>query len=876
MRTDQLNEGLARAFFEEQHRIVFWYDPEQEFSADLVGLELPDVTVLDMQGESELEVKIRLEQQDTEGKFLLYFPWPEPSVDKDWLLDIKLYSRSFFADRFSILFNELGLQRHAMREHLVKREAFLASKGRMGSLKKYLEPDADESDIDIAMMAALVRAEVGDLPHIIFALGQQAVEHSTGLETDPPALEAFAKYQLIGRFAELLQLEIGYPATSCELDGSEPVRFGNVLIRLLTTGFCESIRATPDWAQPHILETTRAKASARALLSRWRDSTRYYAAFDEVSAWVAQALSIENRLDGIELSDLAQVATFEAVEQRVIRDIADAIPSADANCLTELSEVIKLRRDGYWASRHHDDERRRAYRRLYHALWASIGLLDLRQRHAGAFSYSSISAFYRAYEQELHRFDLHYRHYWQASRSANAEVLKGLDQAVEACYANGYIAPLAQTWGNLLETEHRLDNWTLPSIPNQQDFFTDRVMPLLAKSAQQPRRVVVIISDAFRYEAATELTERINQKRYSPATLSSHVGVLPSYTTLGMASLLPHTRLSYSPDGGDDVLVDGLSSQGTAARNKILGQHGGKAFTAEEVQSWSKDQGRQAVKDCYLVYIYHNTVDSVGDDSATEADTFDAVHRAINELAMLTQKVITQLNSSSLFITADHGFLFQQSKLEDADRATLSSKPENTIKSKKRYVIGRPLPKSSEVWSGNTNKTAGTDCGTEFWIPKGSNRFHFVGGARFVHGGAMPQEIVVPVIAINQLRGGRAQSRTRTKVGVISADSNLRMTNNIATFEFLQTDAVDEMHMPTTVAIGIFDGEKLVSSEEILTFDSESQQHGERVKRTSLSLAGADFERTKEYFLIIRDKDLGTEVNRYRVTIDLAFSDDFF
>lgn len=100
MRTDQLNDGLARAFFEEQHRIVFWYDPEEEFSADLVGLDLPDVTVLDMQGESELEVKIRLEQQDTEGKFLLYFPWTEPPVDKDWLLDIKLYSRSFFADRF--------------------------------------------------------------------------------------------------------------------------------------------------------------------------------------------------------------------------------------------------------------------------------------------------------------------------------------------------------------------------------------------------------------------------------------------------------------------------------------------------------------------------------------------------------------------------------------------------------------------------------------------------------------------------------------------------------------------------------------------------------------------------------------------------------
>jgi hypothetical protein len=32
--------------------------------------------------------------------------------------------------------------------------------------------------------------------------------------------------------------------------------------------------------------------------------------------------------------------------------------------------------------------------------------------------------------------------------------------------------------------------------------------------------------------------------------------VVPSYTTLGMASLLPHRELSYQP-GSDAVLVDG-------------------------------------------------------------------------------------------------------------------------------------------------------------------------------------------------------------------------------------------------------------------------------------------------------------------------------
>ena len=40
----------------------------------------------------------------------------------------------------------------------------------------------------------------------------------------------------------------------------------------------------------------------------------------------------------------------------------------------------------------------------------------------------------------------------------------------------------------------------------------------------------------------------------------------------------------------------------------------------------------------------------------------------------------------------------------------------------------------------------------EFWIPKGANRFHFTGGARFVHGGAMLQEIVVPVITVRHIR----------------------------------------------------------------------------------------------------------------------------
>ena len=72
------------------------------------------------------------------------------------------------------------------------------------------------------------------------------------------------------------------------------------------------------------------------------------------------------------------------------------------------------------------------------------------------------------------------------------------------------------------------------------------------------------------------------------------------------------------------------------------------------------------------------------------------------------------------------------------------------------------------------------------------------------------------------------------------------------------------------------DGDLKVSSEETLTFDSSTDSVAERVKQVRLSLSGTDFDRKKDYFLVLKDKDLNIEMQRYKVTIDLAFTDDFF
>ncbi|MDH0837148.1 hypothetical protein N5D01_17495, partial [Acinetobacter johnsonii] len=80
MNLSQLQQGLEQAFYTEQHRIVFWYDAEQSFTEEIKALELNDVHILNMAEESSLAIKLKLELQDQQGKYLLYFPSPEPET----------------------------------------------------------------------------------------------------------------------------------------------------------------------------------------------------------------------------------------------------------------------------------------------------------------------------------------------------------------------------------------------------------------------------------------------------------------------------------------------------------------------------------------------------------------------------------------------------------------------------------------------------------------------------------------------------------------------------------------------------------------------------------------------------------------------------
>ena len=155
---------------------------------------------------------------------------------------------------------------------------------------------------------------------------------------------------------------------------------------------------------------------------------------------------------------------------------------------------------------------------------------------------------------------------WHRANSDAVSVDDDLQSAYEA-----YQQDLGQAWQKQVDT---LSQWKFIDMDAQTNFYEREIAPVLKSG----RKIAVIISDALRYEVAQELSERIDRESRFSTKLTMQYSVLPSYTQLGMASLLPHGSLEFDSKDRLYVLADGRSTKGIEARTAILSAVVGKAI----------------------------------------------------------------------------------------------------------------------------------------------------------------------------------------------------------------------------------------------------------------------------------------------------------
>lgn len=871
MKAHEVDKALRQKFVVEGARLVFWHDRAGEF-ADYVAGGLPDdlggAQLLDVSGVGGLAAKLKLEMEDTSGKYLVYSSGEPPEAELDFLLDIRLYSSEFHADVASLWLQELGLTDLYLRDHLKVRAAFLASQDRRQKLKRLLAAGDDEAAIDLKMMAVLVGSPVATPFAVLRALCHGHTEdHRFSLEADPQVLATFAKMSLQERFWKLMADLFGYDAPTPTLAA--------LVRRLFVSELFQQVSDEPISALAHFKLPPTGRRNAVVFLTQWRDSNVSASSYDAAARAIGHELKVGSHLDDLSLDSLREVFTFWEAEKRIASALKGRVlGEAQTIDVSAIAAIAAERQAGHWlAGPARESKQRRTLHCAYDAIVAAAELFALHNTHRQALSFDTPVALLDAYRDSLHGFDRLYRRFWTMAKPALGQgwdLLKALAEEIERVYDQGFLQPLGLEWSRLLD-EGFLSEWTAKGFAPQRRFYKDQIEPHL--SGAERKRAFVIISDAFRYEAAGELVEELNGRYRMNAELSAMLGVLPSYTALGMASLLPHQTLTYSDKG--DVLADGKSTAGTEARNKVLGSVEGLACQATQLSAMKTDDVREFTAGKRVVYIYHNVIDARGDSAPTEGETFEAVSDCIQELVELVRICVNKLNAAKVWVTADHGFLFRQDAPADTEKSALSHKPDHAVKVKKRYVVGRDLGESPEAHHGSTAVTAGTADPMEFWVPWGANRFHFTGGARFVHGGAMPQEVMVPVVTVTQLRGKEKERSKVEKVSVQVLGTKHKITTPQYRFELIQTEAVSDRRKPLTLRAAVVEGDEPVTSVETITFDSTSGSMDERKKSIRLELRTGTFDKKTAYRLVLRDVDTDAEVQSVPVIIDRSFDDDF-
>lgn len=333
-----------------------------------------------------------------------------------------------------------------------------------------------------------------------------------------------------------------------------------------------------------------------------------------------------------------------------------------------------------------------------------------------------------------------------------------------------------------------------------------------------------------------EFAERLQSANRWTAEVEAVFGSLPTYTQLGMASLLPGKRLAVDAATAT-VTVDGRNATGTDNRSEILRlacDAKAVAIQAEEfLELNSKTDGRALTRDHDVIYIFHDHIDNVGDKSKTEAKTLDAVEQAFDELEQIIKKV-ANINGNNMLLTADHGFIFQQTEVDDSDMTPLPPSAEWTYHNR-RFALGKGIVADSsvKVFSAEALGLSGA------WVaafPLSLGRFPLKGsGKRFVHGGLSLQEVIVPVVKIHK---ARVDDTGLVEVELLRVPAKIT-TGQVSISLFQDRPAIEKV-LPRTLRAGVYskDGAEL-SEIKTLTFDSKETEARNRETNMTLTLSRA-------------------------------------
>ena len=836
-----------------KRRIVFWQDEDREFEAMLDELVIPDVKIIKLTGTNNFAVKKLLLHDDLTSNYLIYNPFSYSQPQDDWLRDIELFSEDYRADFISMQMSELNIAASpAMRRTVKLYGKFLESKERRQKLRKIGREYQTPLQLHIDIMAVLAGLNGGSAQDVFIAVLAAGLD-----EENNAVLNNIKKFGNIDAFWQLVRKHTGYI-----YEEEKPLGF--FASHVLLTALAQTMNTSVLKGLERFISDSN-KAYCYSIVHEWRNHE------DNSSLWemcrnVEQELQLPSRFEKQDIETLLTADIFPSIHEAILKRFFSEV--ADHVVKTELMlKTAENRRTSGWIEK---------FRCYYDCLYYIAKMQEFYQENAAGFHIVEPKAIWNLYTEKAYEMDSFYRHFHYAfgcslkdSNTLLEDKLKHAADYVEALYQNWYLKELTGCWTNAI-ADNLSSLGYVSEIAKQRDFYSHYVRPLAGKNS----RAFVIISDALRYEVAAELCDTIIRTTKGTAKLDAVQAVFPSITKFGMASLLPGRKLSVNENL--DVLVEGMPTRSTAEREKVLcaSNPSSVAVQYSDVLNMKRSERRELVSGKEVVYIYHNTIDAIGEKAPTEKKVFEACEDAMQELSNILRIVINDMQGTDVFIAADHGFLYTYSPLSEGEKVAKSAFSGEVYEVGRRYAITEPNTSADFLIPVQLD---GEISGTPIkgFTPQDSTRIKISGGGEnYVHGGVSLQEIVVPVITFKNLR-----TTSKKYVEVSNAELKLlsesrKVSNLLFSLDFFQRQPIGDKVQPCAYSVYMTDDEGLVISDrQTIIADRTSTNASERVFRVRFNLKAGAYDKNKIYRLIIaNDTDVPEEIEFH---IDIAFADDF-
>lgn len=846
MDLQNIQEQLNTEFSKEDIRIIFWFDDKGEYEDEVSELQLDNAKLHILDGANWFYSKWLLNESDTESKYLVYAPFPKPSDAENPLADMCFYSALYYTDRISQMSQEMGID-NRFKEYLAQYSNFWKDRIRIEKFKELSIDHFNVETIDICLIAVLTDVETPNFEEIIRQL----------LLNDSEAyIKALEDNGLLEKFWELCERYFGYQSESPNMD--------DLAACMLLTYASVALKDTlPAVLKSYVL---KKKNDVVVFVRNLMDNVLYQEVYDALSEKVDKTLRVVSRIrdelkkdidkskdHSAQLLDIVNCDAFLGVDDILIDWALEQLNNEILDAQIDDMNIAQIADQRTAKTCHFGNVYKNEYQAIKYAyqMMKAVSVLEVP---------SDIKGMVEAYQTQTYLIDSYYRWFYSAYDCiGDVERFSQVRERIENMYSFTYLQKITPKWNQELTDNLMTDT----GLKQQEDFYRNYMNAYEGK-----KRVIVIISDAFRYECAKELMERLEMDEKCAPKLECMVSGLPSVTSVGMASFLPHNELQV--DENLNVTVDGQNCGDLAARDKILKarNENNVAVAFDDLINASQERLRELLQGKNIVYIYHNQIDARGDKPASENEVFKACEEAIKEIHRLVHRLTMYLSAPKFFITADHGFLYKRDKLQEYNKVSYDR--EICTYTNKRFLITKQRLKDtgmrSRAMSYLKNFYVTTPIGTDIFKVAG-------GGQNYVHGGSSLQEMLIPVIEVTT----NAKFVAYDYVDVVLTSINRKVTNLITYFDFIQTEKVtDTMKARSLVAyFTTEDGEKISFDVPIMA-NSREDAPEKRTFHEKFTLKSREYKYGDKYYLVLADaNDEKNILQQYEFMIDIAFVDDF-